>query len=124
MPALLAVLLLLASTPRADAHSDGDLVVRSGAEYAYPPFCYVDAEGNARGFSIELLEAATAAMGHQVTFRTGPWERVRGWLESGEIDALPVVGRTPEREHVFDFTPPYLSMHGAIVVRAWRGTEG
>jgi PAS domain S-box-containing protein len=32
------------------------------------------------------------------------------------------VGRTPEREAVFDFTVPYLTMHGAIVVR--QGATG
>ena len=56
-------------------------------------------------------------MGRDVTFRTGPWSDVRGWLERGEIDALPLVGRTPEREPLFDFTIPYLTMHGCIVVR-------
>jgi len=48
---------------------------------------------------------------------TGPWAEVRGWLERAEIDALPLVGRTPKREDLFDFTVPYMSLHGAIVVR-------
>jgi len=56
-------------------------------------------------------------MGRDVTFRTGPWAEVRGWLERGEVQALPLVGRTPEREFLFDFTFPYMSLHGAIVVR-------
>ena len=56
-------------------------------------------------------------MGCDVSFRTGPWAEVRGWLERGEIDALPLVGRTPEREALFDFTVPYMTLHGAIVVR-------
>ena len=30
---------------------------------------------------------------------------------------LPLVGRTPEREAVFDFTFPYLTLHGAVFVR-------
>ncbi len=63
------------------------------------------------------MRAALAAMGRDVTFRKGPWPEVRGWLEQAEIDALPLVGRTPEREALFDFTVPYMSLHGAIVVR-------
>ena len=63
------------------------------------------------------MREALAAMGREVTFRTGPWARVRAWLERGEIQALPLVGRTPEREALFDFTFPYMSLHGAIVVR-------
>jgi two-component system sensor histidine kinase EvgS len=96
--------------------------VRSGCEVDYPPFCIVQADGSSTGFSVELMQAALGAMDREVTFRTGPWAEVRGWLERGEIDALPLVGRTPEREDLFDFTVPYLTMHGAIVVR--RDTTG
>ena len=34
---------------------------------------------------------------------------------------MPLVGRTPEREAIFDFTFPYMTLHGAIVVR--KGTK-
>ncbi|MCF8053191.1 MAG: transporter substrate-binding domain-containing protein, partial [Desulfobacterales bacterium] len=91
--------------------------IRSAAEIDYPPFSIVDEQGKASGFSVELLRAALSAMGRDVTFKTGPWAGVRGWLEKGEIDALPLAGRTPERESLFDFTFPYMTLHGAIVVR-------
>lgn len=38
-------------------------------------------------------------------------------MADGKIDALPFMGRTPEREPFFDFTLPYLSLHGAIFVK-------
>jgi len=89
----------------------------AGSEYDYPPFCIVTPDGAVTGFSVELFRAALAAMGREATFRVGPWSEVRGWLEHGEVEALPLVGRTPEREGLFDFTFPYMSLHGAIVVR-------
>ena len=92
--------------------------VRAGSEIDYPPFCTVDKDGRATGFSVELLRAALGAMGSDVSFRTGTLTQVRNWLEKGEIDALTLVGRTPERESIYDFTFPYMSIHGAIVVRA------
>lgn len=91
--------------------------IRSASETDYPPFCVVDGEGRASGFSVELLRAALAVMGREVSFRTGPWSEVRDLLARGEVQALPLVGRTPEREDIFDFTFPYMSLHGAIVVR-------
>lgn len=118
---ILLVCILFAAFPvKADAlqHSP----VRSGAEVNYPPFSFVDKEGRANGFSVELMQAALDAMGREVTFRTGPWKEVRGWLEKGEIRALPLMGRTPERERIFDFTFPYMSLHGALVVR--EGNRG
>ncbi len=91
--------------------------LRSGCEVDYPPFCIVHEDGRADGFSVELLRAALDKMMREVSFRTGPWSEVSGWLKRGELDCLPLVGRTPEREPFFDFTVPYLTMHGAIVVR-------
>lgn len=90
--------------------------IESGCEIDYPPFCIVHEDGLADGFSVELFAAALSKMGTEVSFRTGPWAEVRVWLERGEIDALPLVGRTPEREALFDFSVPYVTMHGAIVV--------
>jgi len=91
--------------------------IESGCEVDYPPFCFVDADGNAAGFSVDLMREALRAMGRDVTFRTGLWEDLKQNLERGDLRALPLVGRTSEREGVFDFTFPYLTMHGAIVVR-------
>lgn len=92
-------------------------IITSACEYDYPPFCVVDNFKNADGFSVELFRAALKAMGYDVSFKVGPWDEVKGWLEKGKIQALPLVGRTPERENLFDFTFAYLTLHGAIVVR-------
>jgi two-component system sensor histidine kinase EvgS len=121
--ALLAFLLLvfILQVPRIAEASKPSPPVISAAEIDYPPFSIVDEGGSAGGFSVELLRAALAAMGRDVTFRTGPWNEVKGWLEKGDVQVLPLVGRTPEREELFDFTVPYMTLHGAIVVRF--GTE-
>jgi PAS domain S-box-containing protein len=95
-------------------------LILSASEMDYPPFCIVDANGRASGFAVELLRAALAAMNRDVTYRIGPWEEVQGWLKQGAVQALPLVGRTPEREPFFDFTFPYMQLYGAIVVR--KGT--
>lgn len=114
---LMAGVVLGIVTPRVMAAD----VVTSGCEIDYPPFCIVDTNGVAGGFSVELLRAALRAMGRDVTFETGPWDEVMRSLADGKVQALPLVGRTPEREEVFDFTFPYLTMHGAIVVRQDAG---
>ncbi len=114
---LVGVALLWAGLAQAQGDGAARAVVHAGCEVDYPPFCIVGEDGRADGFSVELMRAALGKMGRDVTFSTGPWSEVRGWLEQEEIDALPLVGRTPERESLFDFTVPYLTMHGAIVVR-------
>jgi PAS domain S-box-containing protein len=77
----------------------------------------VDAEGNAEGFSVDLFRAAARAAGLNVNIKIGVWSYIKETLAEGKIDALPLVGRTPERELLFDFTMPYLSLHGAIFTR-------
>ena len=114
---LLALAWMLPHFPAAATEAATDTVILSGCEIDYPPFCIVDESGRVDGFSVELLRAALSAMNREVSFRTGTWAEVRGWLERGEVEALPLVGRTPERELLFDFTVPYMTLHGAIVVR-------
>lgn len=94
--------------------------VISASEIDYPPFSFVDDSGDASGFSVELLTAALGAMGREAEYSTGPWATVMGWLIDGSVECLPLVGRTPEREPYFDFSFPYMSLHGAVVVRADR----
>jgi PAS domain S-box-containing protein len=119
---LLALFLLGAHAGAVETTKTSGPPVLSASEIDYPPFCMIDAEGRAGGFSVELMRAALAAMSRDVVFRTGPWAEVKGWLETGEVQALPLVGRTPERELLFDYTFPYMSLHGAIVVR--QDTDG
>ncbi|MDZ7739535.1 MAG: transporter substrate-binding domain-containing protein [Bacteroidales bacterium] len=92
------------------------------SEPDYPPYCTVDEDGTATGFSVELFEAAAEAAGIVPVIKIGVWDKIKNDLAEGNIDALPLVGRTPEREDLFDFTMPYLSLHGAVFVR--KGTEG
>jgi PAS domain S-box-containing protein len=92
------------------------------SEPDYPPYCMVDEDGNADGFSVELFLAAANAVDLDVEVKIGVWNQIKTDLAEGRIDALPLVGRTPEREEFFDFTMPYLSLHGAVFVR--KGTTG
>ena len=86
------------------------------SEPDYPPYCIIDDQGKADGFSVDLFKAAADAVGISVKINIGVWSKIKEDLAEGRIDALPLVGRTPEREPYYDFTLPYLSLHGAIFV--------
>ncbi len=87
------------------------------SEPDYPPYCFVDKNGNAAGLSIDLFKESAKAVGLEVNIKIGVWNKIKQDLADGDIDALPLVGRTPERESLYDFTLPYLTLHGAIFVR-------
>ena len=121
-PAVLILLVapaFLLSGISPDTHAE---TIHIASEPDYPPFCVVDENGEAAGFSIDLFRAAAEAAGLQVQIKIGVWSKIMADLAEGRIDALPLVGRTPERESLFDFTMPYLSLHGAVFVR--KGTKG
>lgn len=96
-------------------YPDSTIIV--GSEIDYPPFCILDENGEADGFAVELFKEAARYVNLDVRFVTGPWDSVKNLLRTGQIDALPLIGRTPEREEYFDFTFPYMTLHGSIVVR-------
>lgn len=87
------------------------------SEPDYPPYCIVDKNGKADGLSIDLFKESAKSVGLEVEIKIGVWNKIKQDLADGEIDALPLVGRTPERESLYDFTMPYLRLHGAVFVR-------
>ncbi len=101
--------------PPKDSPGRDELII--GCEYDYPPYCIVKENGEADGFSIELIKAAAKSVGKNVAFKTGYWADLKKELADGGLHALPLVARTEERDKVYDFTFPYLTMHGAIVAR-------
>jgi len=115
---LFVAVILFTSVIEAHAYNtDEHNTIQSGCEYDYPPFCIVSKDGKADGFSVELLKETLKAVDLDVQFTIGPWTEVKEKLKDGTIQVLPLVGRTPEREEIFDFTFPYLTVHGAIFVK-------
>ncbi|MBN2415061.1 transporter substrate-binding domain-containing protein [bacterium] len=112
--AAVPVLHLKAQQPRPGLRGD---TLRVASEPDYPPFCIINEAGEPDGFSVELFREAAAAMGLRAVFTSGPWHQLMQDLADGSIDALPLVGRSPEREEIFDFTFPYHTMRGAVFMR-------
>ncbi|MGM0613081.1 MAG: transporter substrate-binding domain-containing protein [Bacteroidota bacterium] len=100
-----------------DSENNSRDTLTVAAEPEYPPYSFVNQEGNPEGLAIDLMKEAAKAAGLNVKFKIGVWSHIKQELANGQIDALPLVGRTPEREELFDFTMPYLSLHGAVFVR-------
>ena len=92
-------------------------VIQSASELDYPPYSIVTEDGQADGFAVEMLRESLRFMGREVRFKIGPWHKIKDDLAAGRIQVLPLVARTEERQAIYDFTAPYLNLHGSIVVR-------
>ena len=92
-------------------------IIKSATEYDYPPFSVINEDGSITGFSVEMLKATMNSLGLEVSFYAGPWNEIKQDLAEGKIQVLPLVGRTPEREQIYDFTVPYITLYGAVFTR-------
>ena len=93
-----------------------DYIYKSATEYDYPPFSVTE-DGQADGFSVEILKAVADVIGIDITFKIDDWATLKEELKNGDLDILPLVGYTEERDQYYDFTVPYIIMHGNIFIR-------
>ncbi|CAD5107474.1 ATP-binding protein [Zestomonas carbonaria] len=100
------------------AWRDANPVLRVGVEReGWPPFDIVEA-GNYRGISADYLELLAQRLGMRVEpVFLDDWDRALEALRTGEVDVLPSVARTPEREGRMLFSQPYLVSNSLIFSR-------
>ncbi|MGK8437888.1 response regulator [Ectopseudomonas hydrolytica] len=83
----------------------------------WPPFDMVE-NGRYQGISADYLRLLGERLGVQVdAVYYDDWEQALAALRKGEIDILPSVARTPERESWMRFSDPYLISSSLIFSR-------
>ncbi len=82
--------------------------VRLGTEGAYPPYNFLNDQGEVDGFEREVGDEACKRAGLDCTWVTNEWDSIIPNLVSGNYDAI-VAGMsiTDERDEVIDFTEAY-----------------
>jgi polar amino acid transport system substrate-binding protein len=107
-----AVLALTAGAAMAD-------VVRMGTEGAYPPYNYIDDNGEVAGFERDLGDELCARAGLTCEWVTNDWDSIIPNLVSGNYDTI-IAGMsiTAERDEVIDFTQDYYPPTASVYVAA------
>lgn len=72
------------------------------------PFEYIDEQAQLTGFHVEVMRAVSARLDWQLEYRRRPWKRTMRALESGEVQAVSYVAKSPEREQFALFLPDNL----------------
>jgi polar amino acid transport system substrate-binding protein len=101
----------------AEEPDDFDAPIIVGGDHNYPPYEFIDDDGQAVGFNVELTRAVADVMGMNIEFRLGPWSEMREGLASGEIDVLQGMAWTSERTQEVDFSIPHAKVHQSIWIR-------
>ena len=100
-------------------------VYTDGIDAAFPPFSYIDKDGNPTGFDVEVIKWIGNEMGFDVKIVPVDWDAIIPTLKIGNIDLI-ASGMTinPEREQQVDFTDPYWKINLAVVVRKVADENG
>ncbi|MGI3168095.1 transporter substrate-binding domain-containing protein [Pseudooceanicola sp. C21-150M6] len=103
---LTAALALSAGMVSAESHMK---TVRLGTEGAYPPFNFIDDNGEVAGLERELGDALCAKAELTCEWVTNDWDSIIPNLVSGNYDVI-IAGMsiTDERDEVIDFTQNYV----------------
>jgi len=86
----------------------------------YHPYTFMNDKGEPDGFSVEIARAVTGAMDLELDIRADKWDQAMKELESGGIDLLPMMARSPERDKIFDFSVPHTIAYDSIFIK--KGT--
>ena len=121
---LTLLVLLLLSLPfyvlqvAARQFDNGKRTVVVGSEYNYPPFSFLNSQGEPDGFNIDLVRAVAKEVGFDLEIRMGPWGEIRTRLETGRLNAVVGVFYSPERDRNLDFSQPFFEVHQSFFRRA------
>jgi len=81
-----------------------------GTDATYPPFEYVDENGQISGVDIEVGREIGKALGREVEFKNINFDGLITALRTGSIDlVLSSMTATPERRKSIDFSEPYVT---------------
>ena len=81
----------------------GKTVLKVGV-YNNRPTIFEDDNGNVKGLFIDILEEIAINEGWKIEYITGHFSEVFEGLKRGELDLLPAVAFSKEREQYFDYT--------------------
>lgn len=105
-----------AQTPeQPDASSLPQITIGSDT---YPPFVYLDNNGDPTGIDVEIASEAFRRMGYQAVFTTIDWEQKKTLLDSGEIDCIWGCFSMDGREQDYQWAGPYMVSRQVIAVNA------
>jgi polar amino acid transport system substrate-binding protein len=118
---LLSSITLIIGYP-SDIYAAENKVVVVGGNRDYPPYEFLDEEGNPTGYNVDLTKAIANVMGMKVKFRLGAWVDVRKALDTGDVNVMQGMSYSDGRAKVVDFSIPHTIVNHTVFAR--KGTPG
>ena len=101
--------------------SDDDNTFTVGFDAEYPPYGYMDENGDYTGFDLELAEAVCKLKGWTLVKQPIAWDSKDSELNSGSIDCIWNGFTINGREDDYEWSVPYVDNSQVIVVKKDSG---
>ena len=76
----------------------------------YPPYVFRDEHGDFQGILIDTWALWQSKTGVAVNLRPLPWQAALDMMQAGRAEVIDSIFQTPQRQAIYDFTPPYASI--------------
>ena len=114
-------ILLFCSCPVGAATAEIEIaslpVIVVGGDRDYPPYEFLDKNGQPAGYNVDLTRAIADVMGIKVEFRFGGWSEMRNALLDGSVSVLQGISYSEGRTRTLAFSPPHTIINHAIFAR-------
>jgi len=91
--------------------------IRVGDDFNYPPYTFLDKDGNPTGYNIELIQAVADVIGYNLELELMSWSEVRKGLENGSLDLTAGMFYTDARAEDYAFSSRHSLTWGDIFTR-------
>lgn len=99
------------------AHADGGKL-RVVTDNNYPPYVFLGPDGQPQGYIVDLWRLWEDKTGVPVDFQAMQWSVAQRTILEGRADVIDMIFRTPVREQLYDFSPPYATLPVGVFVDA------
>ncbi|OQY02204.1 MAG: hypothetical protein B6I20_07160, partial [Bacteroidetes bacterium 4572_117] len=77
-----------------------------GGDYNYPPYSFIDKNGNETGYDVDVINGIAKITGLDTEFKFDDWNTTLTKLKTGEINIISSIVYSAEREKIYDFSFP------------------
>ena len=96
--------------------------IRLGVDASWAPLEFIDSNGEYKGISADYMAVFSEQLGIEfIGPKKTPWVNVLSKAKEKNLDLIPILMRTPERDKYLNFTKPYLSFPTVIFNRRDSG---
>jgi signal transduction histidine kinase/CheY-like chemotaxis protein len=97
--------------------------IKLGIDKEFVPFEFLDSEGTFSGISSEIVKLISESTGLSFTYDPElDWVTTIEYAENHEIDVLPSVAVTEQRQQYLTFLPPYMGFQQSITIQKTNTT--